>query len=300
MQGYVNGVHMMTKRKTAFIVVLFFCPVAVYAQYIPTFQPAMDIGVAGSLYLGDEGTVSDLIREPRSSSRNNFERVAPSFSSAYIPQKNRTQANLQNFIEKIRPADPSGAQQLEQLFASTDIIGAIGSIMQGVGLDKNNAADAFAVYWVSAWQASSGELQTASGATYRAVAAQSARLLSVTSVFADANDAQKQEMAEALMVQAAVIDSHKDAVGGDSAKMKALSKAVIEGASASGLELDKMTLTEEGFVPRKGRKGADASDLVRGDRALASAESDNTLTYGIMGVVGLGAAFMIGKGMRKA
>jgi hypothetical protein len=222
-------------------------------------------------------------------------------SLSYTPSKSRTRTNLQAFADKTRAVDPAGASQMEQLFASTDIMGEIGSVMAKYGLSKNNCADAFAVYWVNAWQVSHGDDSTPSAEMMQAVAAQAARGLSQSPEFAKANDAQKQEMAEALMVQGVMIASAFEQAAGDRKQLKALSEAVRQGAAASGLDLNSMTLTEEGFVKGGPRKGADASDTVKDDEAkLASAaDGDKTLQYGIMAALGLGAAFMIGKGMRK-
>jgi hypothetical protein len=129
------------------------------------------------------------------------------------------------------------------------VIGAVGDAMASIGLSRSNAADAFALYWVSAWQAANGRSDTRSPETYKAAAAQAARGLSQSPEFAAATEAQKQEMAEALMVQAAMIDAAADqAAGADPQQASAFRKAVSQGSAASGLELDKMTLTEEGFV----------------------------------------------------
>jgi hypothetical protein len=237
--------------------------------------------------------------------RNN-DATAP-FSFAYNASPTRTRANLQAFVQKTRSVDPAGASQLEQLFASVDVIEEIGSIMANYGLSKNNAADAFAVYWISAWQAANGDASDRSPKTYRAVSAQVAQGFSQSPDFARAGDAQKQQMAEAMLVQAALIDSSKEQMSSDPVQMKALGKAVNQGATKSGLDLDKMTLTENGFVPAKPRKRSDASDVAGEEKALASATPSDGTAEGssnyalIAGAGGLGLAFLIGKAMgRKA
>ncbi len=176
------------------------------------------------------------------------ENPAPSSKAAarleYRPLKSLTRKNLANFVEKTRVVDPASAAQLEQLFASTDFIGAVSDAMQGIGLRADNAAHAFAIYWVSAWQAAHGDHSTANAATYQAVSAQASNGLSNSSAFANATDEQKQEMAEALMIQAALIDGYMQAAAGKDDQLKAVAKAASQGAAASGLDLYKMTLTE--------------------------------------------------------
>jgi hypothetical protein len=233
----------------------------------------------------------------------------PSFSPTYTQNKSRTRTNLRSFVENTRATDPGTADRMEALFGSTDVIDTIGAAMRGVGLNPSNAADAFAVYWVSAWQASVGEMKTASPTAYRAVAAQAARGLSQSPEFAVATDAQKQEMAEALMVQMALIDAHKEDAASNASKLKALSKAVMQGAAASGLELDKMTLTEEGFLEGSPKKRSDASDGLPDDKqALASAggsprgeglSTTNMALIAAAGGAGLAGVFLFGKAMGK-
>ncbi|MFC4291482.1 DUF6683 family protein [Sphingorhabdus arenilitoris] len=235
-----------------------------------------------------------------------------STSLTYTPSASRTRANLQAFVNKSRSADPAGAAQMEQLFASTDIIGAIGSAMRGVGLDKNNAADAFAVYWVSAWQAAYGDTSTQGSGTYGAVAQQAARGLASSPEFARATDAQKQEMAEAMMVQAAMIDAAKEQAAGDPDMLRKVGQAVMQGAKATGLDLDQMTLTEDGFV--KAKKTGDASGTAAGEKALAANDADagggaDTDSEGLTPTqlaliaaaagAGLGGVFLAGKAMGR-
>jgi hypothetical protein len=168
----------------------------------------------------------------------------------YVPSKTRTRTNLKNFANKTRAVDPAGAAQMEQFFASTDIIGLMGTAIAPYGLRIDNVADAFAVYWINAWEAANGVVGAQeTRARVQAVKVQAANGLSQSPEFASASDAQKQEMAEALLVQAALISSAMEAAANDPAKLRAISNAVMQGAAKSGLDLNKMTLTEKGFVP---------------------------------------------------
>jgi hypothetical protein len=285
----------MKKLNTSLALLVAF--VYVEAPALSQYVGSWDMGISNMVQTSQLNQMNKAILEETNPGDDVDQDNRVDVSLTYTSSKSRTRANLQSFIDKSRAVDPAGATQLEQLFGSTDIMGQIGDVMASVGLSKNNAADAFAVYWIAAWQASVGEMPTASSVAYKAVAAQAARGLSQSPELTAATDAQKQEMAEALLVQAALIDGHKEAAAGDSAQLKALSKAVKQGASASGLELGKMILTEDGFKPRK---GADASGAMDNDIKQASAAgSDKTLQYGLMAALGLGAAFMIGKGMKR-
>jgi hypothetical protein len=244
----------MMRKMKAFVLICSLAitshPLSAQILYEPIFSPADMMANHNIKFNPIVNNTIERGRNNNSSTESYSQQEAPQTTSlTYTPSKSRTRTNLQNFVNKSRAADPAGAAQMEQMFASTDVIGQIGDAMASVGLSRSNAADAFALYWVSAWQAANGRSDTRSPETYKAAAAQAARGLSQSPEFAAATEAQKQEMAEALMVQAALIDAAADqAAGADPQQASAFRKAVSQGAAASGLELDKMTLTEEGFV----------------------------------------------------
>jgi hypothetical protein len=53
-----------------------------------------------------------------------------------------------------------------------------------------------------------------------------------------------------LLVQTALIDAIAEKYGKDPAMAPKIAASVRQGARASGLDLDAMTLTKTGFVPR--------------------------------------------------
>ncbi|HVJ03349.1 MAG TPA: DUF6683 family protein [Sphingomonas sp.] len=168
----------------------------------------------------------------------------------YAPSAERRRANLARFVEKTRTRDPAGAARLQSLFASSDVIGAMGKQMAPYGLRTDDAADAYAVWWMNAWLASRGRNDTPSQGQITAVKAQAARALASAPGFAAASDAAKQELAEAHLVQAALIESYVSGARGDSKLLRKIADAVRQGARRSGLDLDTMELTPTGFVPR--------------------------------------------------
>lgn len=68
--------------------------------------------------------------------------------------------------------------------------------------------------------------------------------------FFSATDAQKQEFSEAYLVQAALIGGYVEAAESDIKQFKEVKAAIRQGAKASGLALDMMVLTDDGFSPR--------------------------------------------------
>lgn len=260
-------------------------------------QPLVDVvelnRFAGKVNSGDQRTFSQNIQ------RN------PNISSAslvYQPSTARRKVNLDQFVAKARTRDPVGAAAMAKLFASTDMIGAIGAAIAPAGLKTNNVADSYAVYWTSAWNASRGSTATPSKAQMTSVKKQAANAMLATPAFIAANEAQKQEYAEALLIQAAMIDSSMEQAKNNPAQLKAVAKAVRQGAKASGLDLDAMTLTDEGFRPAKETGALDGESDVQIASIPVSTNESTTPNYAFIAVAGgagLGGMFLLGKAMGK-
>lgn len=241
---------------------------------------------------------------PRNLSGNN--NVTVSTKLGFTSSQARRKQNLAKFVEKSRQSDPSGADQMAQLFASTDIIGAIGQGIAPFGLRVDNVADAYAVYWTNAWLGSRGRNETLTKQQISAVRNQAANALLATNEFTSATDAEKQEMAEAMLVQAALIEASVDNAKSDPALMTKVKAAIAQGANAMGLDLYTMTLTPNGFVPAK--KGSAVDDAVlpsvgEDAQALASkTQSDDAPSYALIaaaGGAGLGGMFLLGRVMGR-
>lgn len=176
--------------------------------------------------------------------------VAPNPAALrYSPSKARRTANLAHFVEKTRKADPAGAKDLATLFASGDFIDKIGKAIAPYDLHVDNVADAYTIWWINAWQATRGRNDTPGPAVKDAVREQAARALTAAPEFAGAGDAAKQELAESLLVQAALIDTAVEQAKGDRRRLDAVGAAVAQGARGMGLDLSTMELTDQGFVP---------------------------------------------------
>ena len=170
-----------------------------------------------------------------------------SLSFRQLPE--RTRVNLAQFVAKSRAVNPQSAAAMAQLFASTDIIAVMGQELVRYGLRTDNVADCYAVWWMSAWQAANGDTSDVPLTTAQFVKRQSARALIATPQFASVAEAQKQEYAEALLVQAALLSASAETYKTDPAMMRKLATSVRAGAKSSGLDLDTMWLTPNGFFP---------------------------------------------------
>lgn len=232
--------------------------------------------------------------------QNDSTSTSSSVNLVFNSSRERTTANMSEFLSRTRERNAGTAAELAQLFSSVDVVGEVGKAMRGYGLDPNNVADAYAVWWVSAWSAANGVESPSDAVTYRAVQRQARAAFSATRNFANTSDADRQQFAEAMMVQAVLLDSANDGLRGSNPEgMKLLAQNTRKGAKEMGLDLDTMVLTREGFKPRE---GADASEVIGGEGAPALAASEsaegNTPTYlaiAAAATLGLGGAFWLGK-----
>ncbi|WP_458094400.1 DUF6683 family protein [Roseomonas sp. WA12] len=167
----------------------------------------------------------------------------------YTPDAARRRANLAQFVARSRSADPAGAERLAQLFASGVIIERIGAAIAPLGLRLDDLADAYALWWVAAWQATQGTNPTPSRATMQAVRAQVMRAMATTPSLANADNAGRQALAEALLIQTMLLDGMVEQARRPEER-RAIATAAAQGAAGMGLDLSRMRLTETGFVSR--------------------------------------------------
>lgn len=168
----------------------------------------------------------------------------------YTPSLERRQANLSQLAEQRQVKHLEGAAQLEELLSSTEVIEAVQQTIEPFGLKVNNIADAYTLWWITAWQASEGKLLHVDKPTAQAVKQQAMVIWLANPKLTQATEASKQEIAEALLIQALLTQAAMSRAGADPISQSAVKEAVRQGAAASGLALEQMELTSEGFVVR--------------------------------------------------
>lgn len=250
----------------------------VNAQYVyspPVYSPLTAItsdvryqGIVSSL----NDNVNNQIVEQDEFVANGSELAVPSPNLTFTYQSDpaRTQQNLRNFVE--RTPNASARAELERMIAAQpSIISDIGDGIAVYGFDARDVSDAYAMWWIMAWLASEVRLQEPDRKMAQSVARQVRTAFAATPEFANTTDAQRQEYAEALLLQAMILAELIKASGENPEVAAQLPSIARKGAKASGIDLSLMTLTEDGFVPRK---GADASGAVEDDDTIRNARAD--------------------------
>ncbi|WP_379920991.1 DUF6683 family protein [Erythrobacter sp. R86502] len=178
--------------------------------------------------------------------------VAPSTRFTFTPSRARTQTNVRNFVA--RTPHPAARAELEQMFAvQPGLMDEISTAARSFGFDPHNVADAYAMWWMNAWLVANKRDEVPDAATVKAVKRQVRNAFAATPDFAVSGDAERQEYAEALLLQATMLGSMFEQSKNDPKLLDQLAEAARQGAKASGIDLSEMTLTQAGFVPRKER-----------------------------------------------
>lgn len=211
-------------------------------------------------------------RRPDRSAMTAAPDTAPAIDPAQLtfrPSRELRRRHFAQFIAKTRAVDPAGARELET-FLATDVIDAISNQIAPIGLHTDNVADAMALYVMEAWEVVAGKVLPPSRTRALAVRRQMVRAIAATPTFARASDAVKQEMAEAMLVQAALVSaSAAGARQNGPDQVAAVRAAVKKGSRAAlGFDLGEMTLTEAGL--REGRQVSSTGDGSKADRQKAT------------------------------
>jgi hypothetical protein len=169
----------------------------------------------------------------------------------YRSSPTRTQQNLRSFVAQA--PNQATRDDLERMLAEQPtLMDDIAAGVRAYGFDPHNVADAYAVWWINVWGASEKRNIEPDAATVAAVKQQVYAAFEATPDYATTSDADRQEYAEALLLQASMLGSAFEQMKNDPKMLDQLAEAARMGAKAQGLDLSKMTLTPSGFVPRKG------------------------------------------------
>jgi hypothetical protein len=165
----------------------------------------------------------------------------------YRPSMTARKRNMSQIVERLRHVDPAGAADLQRTFANRDPIAEIDRVMRPVGLRPDNVADAVATYLVTAYYGVRGSTE-GEPAEFKAVSAQVGRALRADPVFTGSSDAVKQEMAEAMLIQAVLANQAVQAAQKQPSAMPAIKAAIRQGSRARfGMDLMRVRLGEDGL-----------------------------------------------------
>ncbi len=175
--------------------------------------------------------------------------MAPLSALSFKPSSAVSAKSKATFFATLRKADPEAARQIEPRFDNVSLHEKLSEALAGHGLRADNVADAMTVWLVNLWLGANGQSQDPSPTQIRAIRAQMADALRASPALTAAKDAQKQEMAEGLILHAAVIGAASADPRAKSGPGKvALQDVTTRIGNSMGMDFTAMRITDEGFV----------------------------------------------------
>jgi hypothetical protein len=191
--------------------------------------------------------------EPNNASLQSRTAPATPVNLRFTPNVAQRRQNLATFVAEVTKVTPDYAPKLAAELGDGSVFGQYGQLLRTLDLDANNVADNMAVWWLHAWEASAGRPITVPDSAYGVVKAQVQRMLANAKMAAMSN-ADKQKMADDFMIRTLIMANQIDQAKTSAEFAKQLAFGTRKSVKAAGLDFDKMTLTEKGFVSVKGGK----------------------------------------------
>lgn len=171
----------------------------------------------------------------------------------FRPSLEQRQRMFARFIAKSRAADPASGAEMAK-FLEGDVVATVGKMIEPIGLRTDNIADAVALYVMEAWEISNDQVMAPDRARAQAVRQQMVRVIGAAPVITRASDADKQDFAEDMIIQAAMLSSAYATAKqtGDAAQVRAVSDAADKGArNALGMNLRTLAMTPAGLRAKR-------------------------------------------------
>jgi hypothetical protein len=234
-------------------------------------------------------------------------------SLTYQISMKRRQLNYESFIQKTNAKSAIAGSEIRAALSKGDLIEmARPNLERLYGLRVDNVADAYTLWMASAWAVVSGREESITRTELQSIRKQVISSFLNTPGMINATDEVKQNMAESLWISGFVVNEAGMQVKNDPTAKKKLAASVAANAKREmNVDLSAITLTDQGFVPRKGGKRSDAGDANdAADPAAQSAQmasATDSSGAGLGGAdiamlvaavsAGAGGLFMIGKGI---
>lgn len=172
-------------------------------------------------------------------------------------------AKERQLVELTRAQNPAMADALQKAFRE-DLIAQLEPLLRQVGLDPDDMADMTTVYWVNAWEAANGVIGSQPDrALVQGARQQIAGVLAKNPGLAQMTDAQKQDVADTMIIQGLLVDARMQAVAKQPAAQRKQMSDTIAAEAQQLLKTDPraVALTPQGFKP----KASSGSAALKGD-----------------------------------
>lgn len=173
-------------------------------------------------------------------------------TTTYVDSPQRRQQSYARFVQRVTALDAADGADLAARFKRIDLVALVQrQIVEQHELRADDVATAYATWWILAWEAAHLDRSDKPKQTVQHERDRVARVLLQMPEFLALDDAKRQELAEALLVQGALVNQTQRRHQQDKAASAAVASVVREAARIQGMDLDAMLLTLGGFFHPK-------------------------------------------------
>ncbi|MBW6526298.1 hypothetical protein KZ813_05550 [Sphingomonas sp. RHCKR7] len=195
--------------------------------------------------------------------------AASTVATRFARDPARFEDNKRKLIAAYRRRSPALGTALEKAFAQ-DLLTLLAPEFRRLAIRPDDVADMTAAYWVTAWEAAHDIVgRQTDPALVQGAARQIAGKLGPS--VARLSDAEKQDLADTMLLQTLVVDARMKAVasGGAAARRRMSDAIAAEAAQLLRVDLRQVELGAAGFTPRAG--AAAGGSAAGPDASVASA-----------------------------
>jgi hypothetical protein len=171
-------------------------------------------------------------------------------TTAFVPDPAVRQRVKAAFVADLSQKQPAKAQEYARLFQSRDMIADFDRRYASLGLHSNDAADAYAAFWLQCWQAANHVAAPVGPAAARAVRAQVGATMQKSAAPAMPTPASRETFAETLIYRTVLLGD-ATAEASRTGQTAALQQLGDQAARAlPGMDQRQLALTDAGFRKR--------------------------------------------------
>ncbi|MGE4322285.1 MAG: DUF6683 family protein [Sphingobium sp.] len=170
-------------------------------------------------------------------------------TTAYTVDRTVRRGVQQSLVTAVARQNQDAGRELAATFARHDLIAMADRALSALGLRSGDVIDAVTIYRLAMWGAAKGLTTPPPRASITGARRQTASTFNLAA--ANLNTAaQRQQFSETLLYQAILMDiaSEEAQKSGDQATIQALGTSARRALLASGLDPDRMRLTDRGFA----------------------------------------------------
>ncbi len=169
----------------------------------------------------------------------------------YTPSMDVRKSNYAEMVKNFQKISPEMGNQFEAMFAQIDVIAEIDKAITPYGMSSSNIADAYAIYFLTAWMAANGRTDDATPEQFKGVQKTAQEALGASLDMLKQPDNKKQIFSESLLIQAMLNGEMVKAVANDPAALAKVKNDTKTAAKEMGIDLDSFIMTPTGLERKK-------------------------------------------------